>query len=219
MFSLQRPAAPIVITLLALGCGKTDDENKGVSLTSCEKEFSACGGDPIGSWSLEETCVDGSLTDAVDAYFSDYASCKNSVREARLTTSAGVTYAASTFDREGSSTMDAKLEITEDCFREQSGNVLNALTCMAYGQVMEGQSGMMGNCSYDGSVCNCDITFTQSLDGSGEYSVNGSKLVEADGRSLEFCASEGRLAYRSILVATANGKVQVSGVAVLKKNE
>lgn len=219
MFTVQRLVAMLSFALLAVGCGKSDDDPHGVSLTSCKEQFSACGGDPTGSWSLEEICVDGSLTDAVDAYFSEYPSCENSVREAELTTSAGVTYTENTFDRTGSSTLNAKLELTEDCFREQTNNTLTSLSCMAYGQVMEGQSGMKGTCSYDGTVCKCDTTLTQSLDASGSYSVDGSNIVEQDGTKLKFCVSEKRLGYHSIVVATGNGKVQVTGVAVMKKNE
>lgn len=220
MFTFQRHAAILGLLLLATACGKSEDDNANeVSLTSCEEVFDACGGDPTGSWSLERICVDGSLTDAVGAYFSEYPSCENSVREAELTTAAGVTYTETDFDRTGSATLKAKIEITEDCFREQAGGTLTSLTCMAYGQMMEGQSGMTGTCSYDGTVCVCNASVTEPLNASGTYSINGSEIVEEDGKTLAFCAAGARLGYRSIVIATGNGKVEVTGVAVMKKNE
>lgn len=219
MVTFQRHAVLLGLVLFAAACGKSEDKDNEVSLTSCEEQFDACGGDPVGSWSLERICVDGSLTDAVGAYFSEYPSCENSVREAGLTTAAGVTYTTNDFDRTGSATLTAKLEISEDCFREQAGGgTLTSLTCAAYGQMMEGQSGMKGSCSYDGSLCVCEATVTQSLNASGTYSVDGSEIVEQDGRTLEFCATAERLGYRSVVIVAGNGKVQVTGVAVMKKN-
>lgn len=215
-------SAALVLATFAIACGSDDngDKTKAVAMGSCDDGFTGCGGDPSGSWGITAVCVDGNLAEVVDQAFADYPTCKNSVREANIKMSVGVTYSGTTFERTGSVTIASKMAITAECFAEQTGGTqLSATTCSFYSQVLDSQAGIIGQCSYDGTTCNCDTSNTASLDASGSYQVKGTQIVEDNGNQLDFCVAGDQLSYHSVLLVTQNNTVRVSGTAIMSKNK
>lgn len=209
----------LVLVTLANACG-SDDGEKGVAVASCDAGFSACGGDPTGSWGVKAVCVGGEVSEAVDQAFADYPTCKNSVRDAKIVMSLGVTYSGTTFNRTGSVTITTKMEITAECFAEQTGGTqLSATTCGFYSQLLDSQAGILGQCSYDGTTCNCDTSNTSSLDASGSYQVKDTQIVEDNGNQVDFCVAGDQLSYHSVLLVTQNNAVRVPGTAIMSKNK
>lgn len=205
---------------LAPACSDAgDDKAKSVAMGSCEDGFTACGGDPTGSWGISAVCVDGNLAEVLDQAFADYPSCKHSVRDAKIEMSAGVTYTSTTFERTGSVIISSKMAISAECFAEQTGGTqLSAATCGFYSQVLDSQAGILGQCSYDGTTCNCDTSNNASLNANGSYQIQGTRILEDNGNQLDFCVAENQLGYRSVLLVTQNGTVRVSGTAIMSKN-
>ncbi|HMA91718.1 MAG TPA: hypothetical protein VKP30_03485 [Polyangiaceae bacterium] len=207
---------------LAPGCSDEGDDSKakGVAMGRCEDVFNACGGDPTGSWGITAVCVDGNLAEVLDQAFADYPSCKNSVRDAKIEMSAGVTYTSTTFERTGSVTISSKMAISAECFAEQTGGTqLSAATCGFYSQVLDSQAGILGQCSYDGTTCNCDTSNNASLNATGSYQIQGTRILEDSGNQVDFCVAEKQLGYHSVLLVTQNGTVRVSGTAIMSKNQ
>ena len=71
-------AAACVLGLALVGCG---DDDSGDTAAACES-FKACGGDVVGSWSLDGMCLAG-IEDLLDNV-ADTKGCENFFRGSRL---------------------------------------------------------------------------------------------------------------------------------------
>src|SRR5690242_18707076 len=77
------------------GCGDDD----GASTAAECKSFSACGGDPAGTWQLDGACVDD--LDRLFADITDQPACKDFFRNSRLRTTGTYTFSDGMYSTAG----------------------------------------------------------------------------------------------------------------------
>jgi hypothetical protein len=191
-------AGSMAWVVLALGCGGGGD---GVTLTKatvCSGSYSACGGDPTGTWDLAGVCVEGDLAASADAQLSSkYAACAGSITNATVAGGGSVTYSG------GNATYDAKEELVSTlayspaCVAAiSSGATLSASVCTQVQSNLNAETNTKGNCSYDGSHCNCTMTVTNPDTVTHTFSVSGSTISESDGSSYQFCVNGSSMSQR-----------------------
>jgi hypothetical protein len=215
-------AAFLLLGLLLLGCNSSsDDKSAPVYMTTCTQTFSACGGDPTGTWTLGSLCmIDGSTVDAFNALLKDYPSCAGAFTEVNVEAGGSVTYTASTYHRTADVKTTGKMHANAACFSEMSGGAaLSAITCgAASSAIPQLFPGITGACTYDApnSLCNCTTNTADTIDETGTYTTANGKLTESGGNVYEYCVGGGALDQKGTLYSTS-AKTSISGLAIFKK--
>ncbi len=150
------------LALTALACGGSGDD------VDCS--FVACGGDPVGTWSIDGACIDTS-------------SLEDSVREFCPTASVSVGMSMA-----GTITFDSDNTYSVESTLSQTGVITLPSECLA-GQQVTSCAQLNDNgiaCTGDpSSQCRCTISNSEENMESGNWSVDGNILTV--GEPLEFC--------------------------------
>jgi len=176
---------------LLAGCGNSDDDGGG----TCGK-VSACGGDIVGNWAIQDFCVDDSLFAGVDD-----SSCPESTQSVSFEASgsaafnADLTYAVSLVQ-----SFSVKYGFPRSCLT--SGGV--TLTCEQLEDGIQNQISMPDS-PFAGATCGstsggCSCTFDTppvTTSESGTYTTSGSTVstmpMGGSADSGEYCVDGGTL--------------------------
>ena len=99
----------VLSVLLAVGqfaCGSSDGDGL-ITAAACTDTFTACGGDPTGTWNLSGVCIEGDLVAALNSQ--QTAACNTQTTKATVKGSGSVMYVAAT-TADAIVIYDAKLE-------------------------------------------------------------------------------------------------------------
>ncbi|MFZ5893479.1 MAG: hypothetical protein ACOY0T_20630 [Myxococcota bacterium] len=175
------------------GCGGNAE-----SSTSCG-EVQPCGGNPIGTWKIAESCLDDkALADELLESLQMFGCSSASVQSAHLKTTGNASYNADqSFTTSTSSTFDATLLIPSSCITRAGFTLTCDQLTSALAQLMSDEIGNL-TCSTTSGGCNCKVvTPPRTLMESGTYSVSGTRLVQtsSNGSSAdaEFCVQGSEL--------------------------
>ncbi len=163
--------AVALTTVLAAGCGSSN--NSSGPPASCGK-VAACGGDIVGTWTVQGACTIGSLaTQTFGGSCPGATSSSAGTASGTITFNADMTYTAK-ITESGSET----LEIPSSCTMGASCSELQA----AFQQTAaaDGDAGLSltGTCTTVSSGCSCTISVPSTTDDeSGTYSVSGDSLT------------------------------------------
>lgn len=182
---MRRTLATMLAAISLLGCVGSDGNGGGSA--QCSESIS-CGGDPVGSWTVNTLCdLD---QDQFDAPFDD-PECADALGTVSVTPSGSFTLAESG-DLTGSLNADTSMtmNISEACLSALAGMTQqwSSATCAAMADNLSSDEGMSASCSLGGSVCSC--TVTQSgvpLTSSTSFTITGNELIEDDGTVSSFC--------------------------------
>ncbi len=194
--------AALVLGLLACACGGTTVESgnpaggntagagnvgtgntagAGNAANSCPA-FSACGGDLVGTWTIQQYCVNVPM-DAISAL------CP------------GASIGLSTLDVSGTMTFGADNTVTSAGSVSFAENVKFPASCMTSAECTEYKAQLVAQgedaqCSYDAAAgCSCAVNLSENPMASGTYQVQGSQLTVTDSSSSDapevdsFCVS------------------------------
>lgn len=145
----------------------------GGSLPTCDDAFSACGGDPVGSWTLVDYCfdVEPEIPDCPEATYTFDATPDGTL----------VVNADGTYSVDFTMTMEMSVELPKSCFPK-------GMTCDQIGDKDM-------TCSDAGDSCVCVTTPTsEEISETGIWGVKGTTLTvvsDEDGsvETMEFCAT------------------------------
>lgn len=172
------------LALLSAGCGGDDD-----STTTFGKNcgtFNACGGDPIGAWSLEDLCYDPPLEQAsIDQFGPD---CADEVQSYAFHGAMSLTFDKSTLHGELDELWaDESVRVTQKCLDAivRSTGSDQSIPLAQYCPNLEAglnQGGNDANCGFAGGACSCDLTIraplnSQNKTGTFAYSVMDNDLI------------------------------------------
>jgi hypothetical protein len=168
--SLSAVAIVVGACFVLVGCGGDD--------VNCS--FTACGGDPVGNWSIEGMCFD-----ADDLL--DQSSCPQATASASVDISGSVSILAdSTYTSQTSSVTSFITTIPAEC-------LMGLMSC---DQLTNPDTGTM--CSGDASdACDCTGSDSQSDTSSGTWSASGNTLT-LDNDPAEYCVSGNTMKVRTI---------------------
>lgn len=167
----------LVLFLAALaacgGAGGSDSGTPGdggVALRECGDAFSACGGDPTGTWNVETVCDPG-LTMITDL-------CPTATYEVTADRSSGVIdlAASGTYDRDYHLDLDYQATVPKSC--------LALLTCDA----LPGMSGgIVDSCEDTGESCHCSGTYVGDDVASGTWELDGQAVITDGSERTDLC--------------------------------
>jgi hypothetical protein len=198
----------LALTCAIAGC-ESDSSDAAGGGGGCSA-FKACGGDIVGTWSVEDVCFEDAAA-LFEGQLSD-PECDGTFRG--VDAHASGTYA---FSKDGVASSDITIQLDLDtvwsksCLSAIAGSAIVdlAATCRSvertYSMVAEFEG---ASCSVKGSACACLITSTpMNVTSSGQYKVEGKELVDVvDGDSNPFCVAGDTLTL-SITSSSLSGQI------------
>ncbi|WP_437814032.1 hypothetical protein [Sorangium sp. So ce1078] len=200
----------LVASLLSLSaCGDDGDSSEGGGACG---EVAACGGDPTGSWTIEETCLDPSM-------FADLTeSCDAEVDVSGLEMVGTAEFRAdSTYATTSTIQGPMKIVYPPSCLTMEGVTLTCAQLDMFMQQLLtEGDAPFASaSCAAAAAGCACTLIMEETTTtGAGTWSVSGSSLmIEADGEApeeLPFCVEGSSLtmAIDADAGSDASGKIK-----------
>jgi len=154
--------------------------------------FTACGGDPTGTWHVSGICSENNLTTTMNQmYASQSSACATVVKSVDLSIAGTVTYTSGTVTYNMNNSVAFSMSFSSACISgmlNMSGT-MNASLCSSLGTSLTNSGTMTGTCSLSGSNCDCTISEKMTDSSSYPYSVSGSTITESGGDSYDFCVS------------------------------
>lgn len=163
--------------LLAGSCG--DDDKAG----SCGA-FTPCGGSVVGTWEIQEFCASGSVTDSeCPGATSSVSGIKASGTisfNADMTTTSNMTFSGS-----------MKTTLPASCLM---GVTCAQLDAFFKTSLSEPDSDFSAASCTGTSTCECTMTFKpNAMMSSGTWRTQGNQLIDEEGESSDYCATEKEL--------------------------
>ena len=146
-------------------------------------DFTACGGDPTGTWDYDSICIEDPFADVRDACgtitFEDtMGTARGRVRLDGATVSRDVTVMISATAIFDPSCAIAGCDTIEGALRM----ALTSASCAANA----------------GGGCDCAISETVRIDETDGYRVEGTQVITDDGTTYDFCVAGGTMQHREI---------------------
>jgi hypothetical protein len=185
------------------GKGGSGGTGGGTQIGDCE-EFSPCGGNPEGTWRVQETCME--VTFAMLP-----AGCPDMIQDFDVDVVGTYTFESGTVTTEAAMQTELTLVINDSCARTITGSemVTAELACPILEQQAAGDPETTMSCEFDGTNCVCLQTQTPAPEKTtSTYQVSGNQLINDQGEALDFC-SEGD----SLLLQTTNVPSDVTAVS------
>lgn len=162
--------------LILVACGGKEPVDSAtpdaVAARECDTAFSACGGDPQGTWDVAGLCdpqIDTSSFDCPEASYEITAD---------RSTGSVVLAASGAYTRTYVLDADFRLTVPTSC--------LQGLGCEVLVPFSEG---LLAGCSEDVEGCQCTGTFTDTDSVEGTWEVDGTDVVTDGGVRTAFCVT------------------------------
>ena len=210
----------VLAALLAFGqlaCGASSETGP-VKGTLCTETFSACMGDPTGTWTVAGVCLDGDLAAAQNGLRSP--ACAMHTTGAALSATGTVMYTAAAAGADPvviyKETMDERSteSISPACATEAYGvATLDAAGCTQVQTMLQtGDATKKVVCSLSGANCDCRITNMRPRMVQNLFTVTGSRIVESDDTAYDICITGSTMLQKQTRAGT------VSSVTRLQKS-
>jgi hypothetical protein len=190
--SLDRLSTLVRFSLLvsALACGGDSDGDGGLCTT-----FSACGGDPTGTWQSQDLCLPDDFADQVVMNLPP--ECDGSITVDNVASNTTLTFGADgTFTETGSATTELAMSFSQACISAAGGqpadDLLVGLFCDQVRDALTENAGMgpaEATCEVVDDACECATRQETAVDEAGEFTVEGTDIVygSAGGLRGPFC--------------------------------
>jgi len=182
----------------------------------CE-DFTACGGELVGTWRIEGSCTTGDPAEAAYASSGVSPLCRGLFSEVSLDVTGTVTYDGSTETSSLTMTTYMTVVLTEACLAEMNGSSapITVATCADFEDGLHGE-GQTGTCTFDGtSQCICDMATTQTATPTPSgYTVSGGQVIYDDPTSepVGYCVEGTSLRMRGSLEGSIELELQATRV-------
>jgi hypothetical protein len=169
-------AATILGCFAACGGDDGEEPQGPPDLGDCPK-LEACGGDPVGEWTVGDICVANPAA-FVESLVNDKA-CASALKSTRDVTGTG-TYSVKA-DKTASSAITVsavgEFEFTDACVKALGVAQSAASECATVQAELEKQEVVeSASCTAMGATCNCTVMSEQEFTGMGSYTVAGTNL-------------------------------------------
>ena len=210
----------MLAALLALGqlaCGSSSETGP-IKGTLCTDTFTACGGDPTGTWTVVGVCLDGDLAAAENGLRS--AACATQTTGADVSATGSAMYTAATASADAvviyneTTTERSTESISPACATDSYGvTTLDANGCAQIQTTLKnGDAEKTVACSLSGGNCDCRVTIMHVSKVQNLITITGSNIVESDDTTYDFCVTGNTMLQRQMLAGN------VSAITHLEKH-
>jgi hypothetical protein len=200
-----------------LACGGSDGEGP-IMPTLCTEAFTACGGDPLGMWSISGSCLDGDLAAAINGTHT--AACMSQTTAADVKVTGSLNYMGAAPDTlavyNATVTTRSTESISPACATEAYGvTTLDAAACTQIQTTIKNSDPELMaettvSCSLAGTNCDCRITIADVQMAQNFVTVTGSNIVESDNTTYDFCISGTKMTQKHMLAGNVSAVVTLA---------
>ena len=158
---------------------------------SCAK-FTACGGDVVGRWTVEDVCFEN--PGVLFPNSGDQPDCSDALDDFKAHASGSYTYNADlSYTSEVTINYDLDVKLTSKCINAIAGSTvaIDSAFCGMLEAQYKGQTSQFtaATCKLDAGGCDCKLKASDSNStSSGTYHINGNQLVDETGNANDpFC--------------------------------
>lgn len=175
------------------GRGGTGGTGNVTHVGDCE-DFTPCGGEPEGTWRVEDTCVEVTLGDLP-------AGCENIIQGFDIDMQGTYALSGGTVTTNITTNSELTLSIDDTCARAfaMSELITAELACpLLEAEADDDDPTTTMTCDFNGTVCVCVQTQTpMAQQATDTYTVSGNQLVNSDGEATDFCVEGDTLLLQS----------------------
>jgi hypothetical protein len=175
-----------VLAILS-GCGGDEEDDYRSGITTCG-DFTACGGDIVGTWRMQDYCSDD-LARALGMNTVD--ACQGAVLSLDFVVEGTYTFdGADTRSYAWAADMSMHTRYSPACLRELLGDGAQdvAAACGAIDdRFRSSPTFTSGSCVLDASHCDCMVSAQVESMGSESYRVSGTTLLDPDDPPSDYC--------------------------------
>ncbi len=195
-FSIVRVVAVgLSLAGLVTSCGDSGDGL--IHSQACTETFTACGGDPVGTWDIVAVCTDGNIADEYDK--TAEPACKGVRESVTLAAAGSVKYTAHAAVYDGRAQESALMRYSATCTEAVHG--ISSLSPEACREIQRRSTdpsiGEVTKCKFESGNCKCSETTTVDVGGAYVYGITnrvvidglrtgGTRIVEED-TAYDFC--------------------------------
>jgi len=207
MRALIRTATLLLLSVMALGCG--DDDTQSAS------DFTACGGNPEGKWSLVDLKFDDP-SKLFNGDLFDQKECKGAARNVSTDSSGSYTFNGDkTYSIDIEYSVSAHVVLSNSCLQASSKIDASNSICQMLQDSFKGAAGFTdSSCTFANAGCDCAIKSPSvPIMTTSTWSVKGDQLVLGD-RETPFCIEGGRF---ELMAATDSSSTGITGLITLQR--
>jgi hypothetical protein len=213
---LRQEAWVLAVLLMALGqlaCGSSGDTGP-ITSTLCTETFTACGGDPTGTWSVAGVCLDGDLAVAMNSQRS--AACTTQTTGADVSATGSAIYTAMTASADAvviyneTTTARSTESISPACATESFGvTTLDASGCTQIQTMLKNNDPEKTvACSLSAGNCNCRVTLVHKKNVQNLFTMTGSNIVEDT--TYDICITGSTMLQKQTLAGTVSAVTRLT---------
>ena len=187
-----------LLASLAMACG-SDSDGDGAS---CEA-FTACGGDPIGTWQSKTTCLPDGFEQNLVLNIPD--ECRSAFVLDDIVSNTTLTIGGVSFTEQGNTALQWSMDFGEECISAAAGGAAVgaaeiAVFCDAFQTSISGTDGGFDEVTCDASdtSCSCDAHQSQTIDQTSALTIDTTELVYAGNLRQQFCVRGNQLELEAI---------------------
>lgn len=187
----------IAVACLCAGLGCGDSKTADMSGGGMCGAFSACGGDPVGTWDVESMCFEDLSAFSIGAI--DEPACSDFLRSIDARPMGSLELRGDgTGTQQVSLQIDFEVTFTRDCIGALGGMASDAQCSALEGEFTSQSELAFAGCQLRNGGCDCVLTSTvMQLASMGSFEVRGSQLVDG-GSATDFCVRSDRLTLREV---------------------
>jgi hypothetical protein len=189
----------VLLLAFLTACPSPEGEDAPAAPAFCQTfAFAACGGDPSGSWRLQQACP--AFEERRDQALDERPECTGS---RQVVVSSGVSmdaeFGAGRYTISGTTPIDLSLNVEQGCLDAMRGEPSDLAAYCAALETQLSESFPSAACVIDDGDCLCTAQESSDYSDSGTYSVSGGTLTttsddpESGTDSIELCVEPGRL--------------------------
>jgi len=204
----------VSLAFAQLACGGSDGEGP-IMPTLCTEAFTACGGDPLGMWSISGSCLDGDLAAAINGARS--AACNTQTTAADVKVTGSLTYMGAAPDTlavtNATVTSRSTESISPACAMEAfQVTTLDAAACTQIQTTLKNidpelMAETTVSCALAGANCDCKITIADVQMAQSFATVTGSSIMEND--TYDFCVSGTTMTQKRMVAGNVSAVVKL----------
>jgi hypothetical protein len=192
-----------------------DDSGDGLIHTqACTETFTACGGDPEGTWDIVAVCTDGDIANEYDKV--ELPACRGVRKSVTLAAAGSVFYNGYAATYHGQVQEVVLMDYSPSCTQATQG--MSSLDPDACNELQrrntDSKVGKVTKCKFEGGNCKCTETTTAEVGGSYAYGLTngvvidglltgGTRIVEEDGSVYDFCITGDTMVQRENIYGDA----------------
>ena len=185
--------------------------------TLCTEAFTACGGDPLGMWTISSSCLDGDLAAGINSTRS--AACTTQTTAADVKVTGSLNYMGAAPDTlvvyNATVTTRSTESISPACAMEAfQVTTLDAAACTQIQTTIKNidptrcDGGDDGQCGLTGANCDCRIKIADVQMAQNFVTVTGSTIMESD--NYDFCVSGTTMTQKRMVAGTVSAVVTLA---------